>query len=575
MTQPNVDFRSELAGQAEALRSLARQLVRSDDAEDIAQQAMVNALSQSTRPRSLRPWLRQVLRNEHRAFTRRTIRRRTREQVMDTVDATEGVEDATARAEMVGALHEALATLDAPYRRVLEAKFFEDRTAADIARSEGCPAGTIRWRVQEGLRRMRRTLDERYEDRATWTCGMAAVFALPLPSSGSSPGEPSMIKTTMLKWTGAGLLTAGALAVAFTSVGEADGSEPSVAKAASADGAPTAQARPASRPGGPTARTTQAPAEAAMPPAPTPSDAEPGCDGTCPEPSCDGECPPEPGCGGGCAPEFSGLPSFGSCLDDYPLGPYDRVQLSLQTAMPDDDGHAVIESVEVTSQGEPDDSLKPCLEGLLMGATLTVPPGHAETMHIGVVLTGDGAPAEDYQQRSDAPEDLPTPTEYVRSHDVPTRTEGQAPTELVVECAEFDCPFCNKARATLDQVVDEHPEASVAWLHNPLAVHPGAMVAARASVAAHAQGAFWAMHERLFDSPERRSEADMIAIATELKLDVARFEADMKSAETQARIERESQICRASGGNGTPSFFVDEHLVVGAQPYESFAEYLQ
>ena len=575
MTQPNVDFRSELAGQAGALRSLARHLVRSDDAEDIAQQAMVSALSQPTRPRSLRPWLRQVLRNEHRAFTRRTVRRRYREQVAGDFGEAEGIEDAAERAQMIGVLHEALAGLDAPYRRVLEAKFFEDRTAADIARSEGCPAGTIRWRVQEGLRRMRRTLDERYEDRATWTCGMAAAFALPLPSSGSPPGEPSMIKTTMLKWTGAGLLATGAAAVAFTSVGEADGSEPTTTLATATVTAPTSEAATSQR-SGPAPRSAETPASLTATPESSSDDAEPSCDGTCPpEPGCDGECPAEPGCGGGCAPEFSGLPSFGSCLDEYPLGPYDRVHIMLGTAMPDAQGQAVVDSVEISSEGEPDKSLQPCLEKLLTGTTLSVPPGHGEEVHIGLVLTGDGAPAEDYQERAEAPDDLPTPSEYVRSHDVPMRSEGKAPTEVVVECAEFDCPFCNRARATLDQVVDEHPDVSVAWLHNPLPMHPGAMVTARASVAAHAQGAFWEMHERLFDEPERRSEADMIAIATELKLDIPRFEADMNSEQTRAEIDRQSEICRASGGRGTPSFFVDEHLVVGAQPYESFAEHLR
>ncbi|MBV1862206.1 MAG: hypothetical protein KUG77_27555, partial [Nannocystaceae bacterium] len=45
MTQPNVDFRSELTGHAGGLRSLALRLVSPGDAGDLTHDAMVTALS--------------------------------------------------------------------------------------------------------------------------------------------------------------------------------------------------------------------------------------------------------------------------------------------------------------------------------------------------------------------------------------------------------------------------------------------------------------------------------------------------------------------------------------------------
>ena len=196
MTQPNVDFRSELAGQAVALRSLASRLV-SRDAEDLTHDAVVTALSSPTSPRRVRPWLRQVLRNEARAHHRSTQRRIAREErALPPDDAV--LPDALAeRAQMASAVQDALEGLDPAYRRVLEARFWDECTAAEIARSEGCPAGTVRWRVQEGLRRMRSALDARFEGREAWRERMIAFAAAPISLAVPPRGEPTMIASPL------------------------------------------------------------------------------------------------------------------------------------------------------------------------------------------------------------------------------------------------------------------------------------------------------------------------------------------------------------------------------------------
>jgi hypothetical protein len=89
----------------------------------------------------------------------------------------------------------------------------------------------------------------------------------------------------------------------------------------------------------------------------------------------------------------------------------------------------------------------------------------------------------------------------------------------VVECGDFDCPYCQRATKTIDRVIADYPsQVSFYFLHNPLSFHPNAESAARAAVAADKQGKFWEMHDKLFADQESRTEADFIRFATELKM---------------------------------------------------------
>lgn len=71
-------------------------------------------------------------------------------------------------ADLVRRIRDALDELDEPYRGVLYARFFEDRTTKEIAERTRVAHGTVRWRVHEGLRRMRSKLDRRCGGRERW-----------------------------------------------------------------------------------------------------------------------------------------------------------------------------------------------------------------------------------------------------------------------------------------------------------------------------------------------------------------------------------------------------------------------
>jgi formate-nitrite transporter family protein len=96
-----------------------------------------------------------------------------------------------------------------------------------------------------------------------------------------------------------------------------------------------------------------------------------------------------------------------------------------------------------------------------------------------------------------------------------------------------------------------------AFRHFPLRnVHPDAQRAAEAAEAAAAQGAFWQMHDRMYESRGALGREDLIAQATELGLDTDRFTAELDSEVHAPRVQRDVDSGLASGVTGTPGFFV-------------------
>ena len=137
--------------------------------------------------------------------------------------------------------------------------------------------------------------------------------------------------------------------------------------------------------------------------------------------------------------------------------------------------------------------------------------------------------------------------------------------ELVMY-GDFQCPYCAAAYPIVGRVRERLAgKLLFAFRHFPLRdVHPDAQRAAEASEAAAAQGAFWPMHDRLYESRGRLGAADLAAHAGELGLDRERFAEELESGAHAPRVQRDVDSGEASGVSGTPMFFVNGRLHAGA-----------
>jgi protein-disulfide isomerase len=166
----------------------------------------------------------------------------------------------------------------------------------------------------------------------------------------------------------------------------------------------------------------------------------------------------------------------------------------------------------------------------------------------------------------------PPPAEKVdvSPGDAPMKGAKNAPV-TIVEWSDFQCPFCGRVGPTIKQIEDTYKgKVRIAFKHQPLPFHNNAEPAAEASMAAHEQGKFWEMHDKLFANQQQLDRPSLDKYAQEIGLNMARFKAAMDSSKFKDRIQKDSQEGMKVGANGTPTFFVNGQKIEGAQPFDNF-----
>jgi Na+/H+ antiporter NhaA len=158
----------------------------------------------------------------------------------------------------------------------------------------------------------------------------------------------------------------------------------------------------------------------------------------------------------------------------------------------------------------------------------------------------------------DLSEDVDPERDHVRGPD-------SAPVTLV-EYGDYECPYCGQAELVIRELLDEFgDELRYVWRHLPLNdVHPNTQMAAEASEAAAAQGAFWPMHGKLLAAQDELAVRDLKRHAADLGLDVERFWDKLRRREYAERVAEDVASADSSGVAGTPSFFINGRRHQGA-----------
>ncbi len=148
----------------------------------------------------------------------------------------------------------------------------------------------------------------------------------------------------------------------------------------------------------------------------------------------------------------------------------------------------------------------------------------------------------------------------------------------IVEFSDFQCPFCGKVeREAIAQLRDQYirdGKISIVYKHAAVLGDESTWAAQAAECAAD-QGQFWAYHDLLFarqggENQGAFTKEKLIGFASELKLDQTRFAACLKNDETLARVQADTQESQTAGVRGTPTFFINGQMLVGAQPLAAF-----
>ena len=143
----------------------------------------------------------------------------------------------------------------------------------------------------------------------------------------------------------------------------------------------------------------------------------------------------------------------------------------------------------------------------------------------------------------------------------------------VVWFVDYQCPFSEKANATIDKLLETHGDAiRLVVKNNPQPRHPGAPLAAEAALAAGSQGKFTAMHDKLFANRTAQSREDLERYAKELGLDLGLFKEALDGHTYLPTIKQEQKVARTLGATSTPTYFINGLKYKGNQPYDALEE---
>ena len=205
----------ELVASADALRSLARDLIGPNQAEDLVQETMLRAWRSPPRAGRLMPWLATILRNLARNFHRDEQRRRARERAV----ASHGPPQTNPDHDALRAVTEGLWRLPDPYRTTLARRYFGNATPSVIAAETGVPLATVKSRLRRGLAMLRAELQRRHGP--SWRAALACATGLGTPPAPTPPLPKTQLAPTaggMLLMAHATKIICGVGAVAFTAL---------------------------------------------------------------------------------------------------------------------------------------------------------------------------------------------------------------------------------------------------------------------------------------------------------------------------------------------------------------------
>jgi protein-disulfide isomerase len=141
--------------------------------------------------------------------------------------------------------------------------------------------------------------------------------------------------------------------------------------------------------------------------------------------------------------------------------------------------------------------------------------------------------------------------------------------------SDFECPYCKMWHdSTGEQVRREYVQSGkirMAYVNFPLEQHPHAMPSAETAMCAAAQGKFWPVHDRLFQTQDRwkvmgDAQALFDSLAAASGVESGAYKECLSSHRTAALIRGDYARSSQGGVRSTPTFIVGSTMLSGVQP---------
>ncbi len=151
------------------------------------------------------------------------------------------------------------------------------------------------------------------------------------------------------------------------------------------------------------------------------------------------------------------------------------------------------------------------------------------------------------------------------------RGPADAPVTLV-EYGDFECPYCGVAYPTVKELEQTYgARLRVVFRSFPLAQHPHAEGAAEAAEFAAEHGAFWNLHDMLYEHQHALDEPHLLGYARELGLDSDALATALRERTYAGIVADVKEGGEESGIPGTPAFFLNDILFEDEPSRENLA----
>jgi protein-disulfide isomerase len=130
----------------------------------------------------------------------------------------------------------------------------------------------------------------------------------------------------------------------------------------------------------------------------------------------------------------------------------------------------------------------------------------------------------------------------------------------IVEFFDYTCPYCKAVEPRLEALLKADPKVRLVLKEFPI-LTPESMIAAKAALAARAQGKYAAYHNAMMRFEGRLTEADIFAMAKAAGLNMARLKRDMNAPAVTDQIISVFNQARGIRVFQTPAFIVNGRLL--------------
>jgi protein-disulfide isomerase len=140
---------------------------------------------------------------------------------------------------------------------------------------------------------------------------------------------------------------------------------------------------------------------------------------------------------------------------------------------------------------------------------------------------------------------------------------GPADAQLtLVMFSDFQSSDCARASPLAALATNLYPgRVRVVFRQYPSSQHPDAHLAAEASLAAHAQGKFWAYHDVLFANPQNLQRGALERYASEVGLDLAAFRQALDTRRFAADVAADVELGHKVQALDLPSLYANGRRV--------------